>query len=146
MPSIHPSEVPVAMRTAPFRVPGSVRLMAALFGPVVRTRRRRAREEAEKDLRGALDAVCRCNSRTELEAVLGPPSEVLSGHIGFRTVSLDGEELIPDRVERYSRQGFTVELWFLGTELRNLGGHIPWTTWDVAAGLNMPSSRVRELG
>ncbi len=71
----------------------------------------------------------KCQTRNELEQVLGKPKYVLKGD-GFCIGSF-----VPDRVESYQKRGCVIELWFKGERFHSDSGFVPYTAWDIASGL-----------
>ena len=65
----------------------------------------------------------KCQTRNELEQVLGKPKYVLKGD-GFSIGSF-----VPDRVESYQKRGCVIELWFKGERFHSDSGFVPYTAW-----------------
>jgi hypothetical protein len=81
--------------------------------------------------------VGRATTREDLERILGMPKYALSG-AGFEATAHNDEMIIPDRVEVYYRHGCVVDMWFCKGNVCSIVGFVPFTYWDVLAGVPDP--------
>ena len=103
-----------------------VRLCCGLAGPMVKRWLKRREKRIEHELTDLMRMVQRCETRPELERLLGPPQYGMTGD-GFS----DGSGQ-PDFVESYATRGCRVELWFRGGTQCGTAGFVDWTPWMLA--------------
>lgn len=91
---------------------------------------RRNDDALNAQLSALLSDVVRCETRDELEALIGKPDYAMVGDV-FATTTPDGVTSHPDLVESYSRGRMRIELWFVAGQLQDQMGFLMPTAWDV---------------
>ena len=91
---------------------------------------RRNNDVLNAQLLALLSEVVRCDTRAELEALIGKPDYAMVGDV-FATTTPDGVTSHPDLVESYSKGRMRIELWFVDDCLQDRMGFLMPTTWNV---------------
>ena len=109
--------------------PRWVWLCGRVFSPFVRRWRIPARARAESRLHHLMNGLRQCETRDELERLLGKPKYALQGDL-----FLSGS-FVPDRAETYEKDGCLIDLLFENDHLHSASGCVPYTAWDLTSGL-----------
>jgi uncharacterized Zn finger protein (UPF0148 family) len=108
-----------------------VRFRVVLFRPIVilwiilRQRIMVSRVDAK------LEQVTRCESRAELEQLLGEPLYAVDA-------KAVGREGFADVIECYESEGCCIDLWFKDDRLANVSGFVKPTLWDMVLAGHQP--------
>ena len=120
------------------RPPLGVTWWQRMLSPIARLLWQRTRR-AEYDARAQHAArlvreVADCNSRSEIESLLGPPRYALEGtHFSAWSASVN-EKRVPDRVEVYEHDGCTIDIWYDGSKAIFMTGAAMPDVWDLVCG------------
>ena len=112
-----------------------IRVLAWLLRPLILPHLRRSYSRAQERLSELMKAASRCNSRKELEIVLGAPAYALDGD-GFGQEEPDGSMSSPDHVESYLRDRVVIDLWLRDNKAYAMSGFVMWSPWELA--MNLP--------
>ncbi len=130
---IHPKPgLPVLHERPPLNPSTWVRFACRAFRPIVRFLRRWRQRVLDGRLSNLLTRVGRCDSRTELEQLLGQPQYALAGHLFSSTPAEGRPTTHPEQVESYAVRGCRIELWFTGGRVSSLCGFVDSSPWDLA--------------
>jgi hypothetical protein len=94
--------------------------------PLIRWSLRIREARLEGKVRALLDEVRRCQTRVDLERLLGPPQYALAG-CGFRAGAVS-----PDSVESYAKNGCRIEVLFREGRLWAVTGSADYSAWMIA--------------
>ena len=100
------------------------------FRSMMRRFDQRNDDALNQELSALLSDVSLCESRDDLEALLGRPNYAMVGS-AFGTSSREGVTTHPDLVECYTRGRLCVDLWFRDGRLDQHMGYLMPTAWDV---------------
>jgi hypothetical protein len=131
--------IPISDEPPPIRYSRILCWCGRVFGGLFRPLRLRALRRAEARNHTLLQEVARCENREQLEALIGPPTYVLSG-LGASRRTAEGSVFIPDRVERYHHCHCCVDVWYRGDTVDSITR--PGT---LRAALRQPTRRVPTL-
>ena len=120
-----PDLIPLDERPA-VRVPRWIRLACALTRPVVDRWADKRGLQFDVSAGRLEDDIRRCETRGELERLLGPPRYCLAGHL-FRL----GDES-PDLVECYTKGGYSVDILFRNGAVWEIVVGLAPTRWRIA--------------
>jgi len=132
-------DIPVLPERPPIHYPSWVHHLGHLAGPLVRPIRRRARQRECRELEDLLKRASACDTRAELEMVIGQPKYVLDGR-GYDSRGFDGRDLVPDKVEVYAKGNCVIEITFDGQRQHSFIGYVKPSAWDRASRLAPPAA------
>jgi hypothetical protein len=142
---IEPSqEYPIQKHLPPVKIPLGIRLIGRMFAPIIRWRRDRKHRYLEKKILPVLlRDIKKCQSRRELEQLLGRPICVLAGKDGGSGYSPTGELIVPDIAEIYEAKGCHIDMWFKDNQIKEVYGSVRVSAWDAVVGLSAHVARAK---
>jgi hypothetical protein len=102
-------------------------MCATLFAWIIRPMRIRAIRRAETRLPVLCKAISNCESRRDLEALLGEPQIAISG--------LPYSMFNANHMEVYHPKDYWVYIWFLDQKVVGFSASTRWSTLDIVAGV-----------
>lgn len=108
-----------------------IKLYGRLFRRYLKPWRDRVHSRCLDKLETLLAAVSRCETRQEIEEILGLPKYAMHGNCCGVQLAEDSEIIRPDCVEVYESDELSTEIWFKDGKSWRTSGYITPNGWDI---------------